>query len=240
MDVPKDLKLNLMSGSSISVSWNPVEGASSYTLSVVPTPTMENDYTVHTDFAFIDGLSMDTEYTIRVRAQANGVDSALSAPLKVTPTGAPIIAPAPRVVSYDETSVSLSRPHLHHYRNGNDFTRIYVQVIDSTGARQELEFPVPFHCSFSQSTPCRCASAVFIPASATVSAGASPTRRVHSRVSRRPLRRCDWRHVHHRPSHEQPSLSLRWLSACVAATRCCCCSGTRFPRGSRCSSIRCA
>lgn len=153
MDVPKDLKLNLMSGSSISVSWNPVEGASSYTLSVVPTPTMENDYTVHTDFAFIDGLSMDTEYTIRVRAQANGVDSALSAPLKVTPTGAPIIAPAPRVVSYDETSVSLSRPHLHHYRNGNDFTRIYVQVIDSTGARQELEFPVPFHCSFHKVLP---------------------------------------------------------------------------------------
>lgn len=153
MDVPKDLKLNLMSGSSISVSWNPVEGASSYTLSVVPTPTMENDYTVHTDFAFIDGLSMETEYTIRVRAQANGVDSALSAPLKVTPTGAPIIAPAPRVVSYDETSVSLSRPHLHHYRNGNDFTRIYVQVIDSTGARQELEFPVPFHCPFQTVLP---------------------------------------------------------------------------------------
>ena len=153
MDVPKDLKLNLMSGSSISVSWNPVEGASSYTLSVVPTPTMENDYTVHTDFAFIDGLSIDTEYTIRVRAQANGVDSALSAPLKVTPTGAPIIAPAPRVVSYDETSVSLSRPHLHHYRNGNDFTRIYVQVIDSTGTRQELEFPVPFHCSFHKVLP---------------------------------------------------------------------------------------
>jgi len=114
---------------------------------------MENDYTVHTDFAFIDGLSMDTEYTIRVRAQANGVDSALSAPLKVTPTGAPIIAPAPRVVSYDETSVSLSRPHLHHYRNGNDFTRIYVQVIDSTGARQELEFPVPFHCPFQTVLP---------------------------------------------------------------------------------------
>lgn len=142
VDVPKDLKLNLMSGSSISVSWNPVEGASSYTLSVVPTPTMENDYTVKTDFAFVDGLSIGTEYTIRVRAHADGMDSAFSTPLKVTPSGAPIIAPAPRVVSYDETSVSLSRPHLHHYRNGNDFTRIYVLVTDSTGARQELEFPV--------------------------------------------------------------------------------------------------
>ena len=153
VDVPKDLKLNLMSGSSISVSWNPVEGASSYTLSVVPTPMMENDYTVHTDFAFIDGLTIGTEYTIRVRAQANGLESALSTPLKVTPTGAPIIAPAPRVVSYDETSVSLSRPHLHHYRNGNDFTRIYVQVTDSTGARQELEFPVFLFLSFHQVLP---------------------------------------------------------------------------------------
>lgn len=240
MDVPKDLKLNLMSGSSISVSWNPVEGASSYTLSVVPTPTMENDYTVHTDFAFIDGLSMDTEYTIRVRAQANGVDSALSAPLKVTPTGAPIIAPAPRVVSYDETSVSLSRPHLHHYPQRKRL-HPHLRAGDRFHGRASgTGVPCTFSLFFSQSTPCRCASAVFIPASATVSAGASPTRRVRSRVSRRPLHRCDWRHVHHRPSHEQPSLSLRWLSACVAAIRCCCCSGTRFPRGSRCSSIRCA
>lgn len=240
MDVPKDLKLNLMSGSSISVSWNPVEGASSYTLSVVPTPTMENDYTVHTDFAFIDGLSMDTEYTIRVRAQANGVDSALSAPLKVTPTGCSHHRPRSsrgflrRDVGESQPSPPAPLPQrerLHpHLRAGDRFH----------GRASGTGVPCTFSLFFSQSTPCRCASAVFIPASATVSAGASPTRRVRSRVSRRPLHRCDWRHVHHRPSHEQPSLSLRWLSACVAAIRCCCCSGTRFPRGSRCSSIRCA
>ena len=131
-----------MSGSSISVSWKSVVGASSYTLSVEPTPTMANDYTVTTDYAFIDGLVAGQEYSVRVSAKVDGVNSAFSSILKVTPSGAPIIAPAPRVMSFDETSVSLSRHHLRHYNNGNDFTSIKVQVKEEGGLTKELDFPV--------------------------------------------------------------------------------------------------
>lgn len=130
-----------MSGTSISISWTAVAGASSYTLSVEPTPVMTNNLSVSTDYAFVDGLEVGQEYTIRVQAVVNGVTSSFSEALKVTPSGAPIIAPAPRVVSYDETSVTLSRHHMRHYRNGNEFTTITVQVKEEGGETKEWEFP---------------------------------------------------------------------------------------------------
>ena len=133
--------LNLMSGSSISVSWTAVAGASSYTLSVEPAPEMKNELSVSTNYAFVDGLVVGQEYTIRVQALVNGVVSSFSEALKVTPSGAPIIAPAPRVVSYDETSVTLSRHHMHHYRNGNEFTTITVQIKEEGGETKEWEYP---------------------------------------------------------------------------------------------------
>ena len=101
--------MNLVSGSSISISWKSVAGQ---------------------------------EYSLRVSAKVDGVSSSFSSVLKVTPSGAPIIAPAPRVLSFDETSVSLSRHHLRHYNNGNDFTSIKVQVKEEGGFSKELEFPV--------------------------------------------------------------------------------------------------
>ena len=133
--------LNLMSGSSISVSWTAVAGASSYTLSVEPAPEMKNELSVSTNYAFVDGLVVGQEYTIRVQALVNGVVSSFSEALKVTPSGAPIIAPAPRVMSYDETSVTLSRHHMHHYRNGNEFTAITVQIKEEGGETKEWEYP---------------------------------------------------------------------------------------------------
>ena len=74
-------------------------------------------------------------------ALVNGVVSSFSEALKVTPSGAPIIAPAPRVMSYDETSVTLSRHHMHHYRNGNEFTAITVQIKEEGGETKEWEYP---------------------------------------------------------------------------------------------------
>ena len=93
--------MNLVSGSSISISWVGVEGASSYTLDIQPAPTMWNKLTVSSDYAFIDGLLAGEEYAIRVAATVNNVQSAFSTEVKVTPSGAPILAPAPRVLSYD-------------------------------------------------------------------------------------------------------------------------------------------
>ena len=139
-----DVKLDLLSGTSVRISWNAVEAASSYTVAVDPEPSMKNNLSVSTEFAFIDGLAIDTEYTIRVSAMVNGVQSPYSNEIKVTPSGAPIIAPAPRVVSYDESSVSLTRQHMRHYRNGNEMTKIFVQVTEEEGESRELEFPVRF------------------------------------------------------------------------------------------------
>ena len=136
------MKVNLVSGSSISISWVAVEGASSYTIDVQPAPTMPNKLTVSTDYAFIDGLLAGQEYTIRVAATVNNVQSAFSTELKVTPSGAPIIAPAPRVLSYDESSVTLGRRHMHHYRNGHELTKVIVEVLEEGGSSHELEFPV--------------------------------------------------------------------------------------------------
>ena len=68
--------------------------------------------------------------------------------LKVTPSGAPIIAPAPHIVSYDENSVTLSRHHIRHYRNHNDFNKIFVRVTEESGTSRELEFAVFFLISF--------------------------------------------------------------------------------------------
>ena len=137
------MKVNLVSGSSISISWVAVEGASSYTIDIQPTPTMSNKLTVSTDYAFIDGLLAGQEYTIRVAATVNNVQSAYSSELKVTPSGAPIIAPAPRVLSFDESSVTLGRRHMHHYRNGHDLSKVIVEVLEEGGSSHELEFAVP-------------------------------------------------------------------------------------------------
>ena len=52
-----------------------MEAASSYTVAVDPEPSMKNNLSVSTEFAFIDGLAIDTEYTIRVSAMVNGVQS---------------------------------------------------------------------------------------------------------------------------------------------------------------------
>ena len=109
-----------MSGSSISISWSAVDEASSYDVDVKPAPTMENDLSVPTNYAFVDGLKADVEYSIRVAARINGALTSYSNVLKVTPSGAPIIAPAPHVLSFDEASVTLGRRHMRHYRNGND------------------------------------------------------------------------------------------------------------------------
>ena len=105
---------------------------------------MSNKLTVTTDYAFIDGLLAGQEYVIRVAATVNNVQSAFSSDLKVTPSGAPIIAPAPRVLSYDESSVTLGRRHIHHYRNGHDLTKVIVRVVEASGAARELEFAVSF------------------------------------------------------------------------------------------------
>ena len=142
--MPRDVKVNLMSGSSISISWVAVEGASFYTIDVQPTPTMSNKLTVTTEYAFIDGLLAGQEYVIRVAATVNNVQSAFSSDLKVIPSGAPIIAPAPRVLSYDESSVTLGRRHIQHYRNGHDLTKVVVRVVEEGGAARELEFAVSF------------------------------------------------------------------------------------------------
>lgn len=142
VEAPKDVKLDLMSGPSIRISWNAVEGASSYNVDVHPEPSMTNTLTVSTNYAFIDGLSEGQEYTVRVAASVNGVQSPFSEEFKVTPSGAPLIAPAPRVMSYDETSVSLTRHHMRHYRNGNEMTKIFVRIGEVEGETRELEFPV--------------------------------------------------------------------------------------------------
>jgi hypothetical protein len=144
VDVPSELKMNLMSGSSISISWKAVEEASSYIIEVNPTPSMSNTLTVEEDYAFIDGLAAGTEYTIRVAAMVHGVQSMYSSAIKVTPTGAPIIAPAPRILSYDETSATLGRHHMRSYSNGNDLNKIVVLVQEEGAASRELEFPVWF------------------------------------------------------------------------------------------------
>ena len=68
--------------------------------------------------------------------------------MKVTPSGAPIIAPAPHIVSYDENSVTLSRHHIRHYRNHNDFNKIFVRVTEESGTSRELEFAVFFSFYF--------------------------------------------------------------------------------------------
>lgn len=142
VEVPRDVKVNLISGSSISISWVGVEGASSYTIDIQPTPTMQNKLTVSTDYAFLDGLVAGEEYTLRVAATVNNVQSAFSREVKVTPSGAPIIAPAPRVLSYDESSVTLGRRHMHHYRNGHDLSKVLVEVLEEGGSSRELEFAV--------------------------------------------------------------------------------------------------
>ncbi len=136
------MKLDLMSGSSISISWSAVDGASSYDVDVKPAPTMENDLSVPTNYAFVDGLKADVEYSIRVAARINGALTSYSNVLKVTPSGAPIIAPAPHVLSFDETSVTLGRRHMRHYRNGNDLKKVIVAVQEEGGESKELEFSV--------------------------------------------------------------------------------------------------
>ena len=134
--------MNLVSGSSISISWVGVEGASSYTLDIQPAPTMWNRLTVSSDYAFIDGLLAGEEYAIRVAATVNNVQSAFSTEVKVTPSGAPILAPAPRVLSYDESSVTLGRRHMHHYGNGHELSKVIVEVLEEGGSSRELEFAV--------------------------------------------------------------------------------------------------
>ena len=136
--------MDLLSGSSISISWKAVEGASSYTVQVTPAPAMKNDLTVSTDYAFVDGLKIGEEYTIRVAASVHGVLTDYSSELKVTPSGAPIIAPAPRVLSFDETSVTLGRRHMRNYRNGNELKKVIVAVQEEGGESKELEFSVAF------------------------------------------------------------------------------------------------
>ena len=131
-----------MSGTSIRISWNAVEDASSYTVDVQPAPTMTNELTVSSNYAFVDGLTVGQEYVIRVTASVHGVQTPYSAELKVTPSGAPLIAPAPRVMSFDESSVTLTRHHMRHYHNGNDMTKIFVRVSEEDGTSRELEFPV--------------------------------------------------------------------------------------------------
>lgn len=103
---------------------------------------MQNKLTVSTDYAFLDGLVAGEEYTLRVAATVNNVQSAFSREVKVTPSGAPIIAPAPRVLSYDESSVTLGRRHMHHYRNGHDLSKVLVEVLEEGGSSRELEFAV--------------------------------------------------------------------------------------------------
>ena len=131
-----------MSGSSISISWSAVDEASSYDVDVKPAPTMENDLSVPTNYAFVDGLKADVEYSIRVAARIIGALTSYSNVLKVTPSGAPIIAPAPHVLSFDETSVTLGRRHMRHYRNGNDLKKVIVAVQEEGGESKELEFSV--------------------------------------------------------------------------------------------------
>lgn len=142
VEAPKDVKLDLMSGPSIRVSWGAVEDASSYIVDVQPQPSMNNELTVSTSYAFIDGLMEGKEYVIRVAASVHGMQTPFSAELKVIPSGAPLIAPAPHVLSYDETSVSLTRHHMRHYRNGNEMTKIFVRITEEEGDTRELEFPV--------------------------------------------------------------------------------------------------
>lgn len=148
VDAPTSLKLDLLSGSSIRISWDAVEGASSYTVTVQPEPTLQNTLTVSTNYAFVDGLVEGQEYILRVSASVHGVTTPFSNELKVTPSGAPIIAPAPHIVSYDENSVTLSRHHIRHYRNHNDFNKIFVRVTEESGTSRELEFAVFFLISF--------------------------------------------------------------------------------------------
>lgn len=131
-----------MSGSSISISWSTVEEASSYDVDVKPAPSMTNELSVSSNYAFIDGLKADVEYTIRVAARIHGSLTSYSTPLKVTPSGAPIIAPAPHVISYDETSVTLGRHHMRHYRNGNDMKKVIVAIQEQGGEMKEMEFIV--------------------------------------------------------------------------------------------------
>ena len=52
------------------------------------------------------------------------------------------------IVSYDENSVTLSRHHIRHYRNHNDFNKIFVRVTEESGTSRELEFAVFFLISF--------------------------------------------------------------------------------------------
>lgn len=103
---------------------------------------MKNILTVSTNYAFVDGLVDGQEYVIRVAASVHGVQTPYSAELKVTTTGAPLIAPAPHVTSYDETSVTLTRHRMHHYHNGNEMTKVFVRVTEEEGESRELEFPV--------------------------------------------------------------------------------------------------
>ena len=142
VEVPQDVQMDLMSGTSVSISWKAVEGASSYTVDVQPPPSLENDLVVSTDYAFIDGLLPLQEYSIRVSATVQGVQSAFSEALKVTPSGAPVIAPAPQVIAYDESSVTLNRRHMRHYANGDDLNKIIVLVKEGDETTHELEFPV--------------------------------------------------------------------------------------------------
>lgn len=137
-----------MSGTSIRISWNAVEDASSYTVDVQPAPTMTNELTVSSNYAFVDGLSVGQEYVIRVTASVHGVETPSSTEFKVTPSGAPLIAPAPRVMSFDESSVTLTRHRMRHYHNGNDMTKIFVRVSEEDGTAREMEFPVRSSYSF--------------------------------------------------------------------------------------------
>ena len=144
VEAPKDVKLDLLSGTSIRLSWSAVEDASSYTLAIQPEPSMKNELTVSTNYAFVDGLSIGQEYVIRVSAAVRGIQTPFSSEIKVTPSGAPLIAPAPRIVSFDETSVTLTRHRMRHYHNGNEMTKVFVRVVEEEGESRELEFPVVF------------------------------------------------------------------------------------------------
>ena len=89
-----------------------------------------------------------TEFLLCFYASIPDFTSPFSHASQVPPSGAPIIAPAPHIVSYDENSVTLSRHHIRHYRNHNDFNKIFVRVTEESGTSRELEFAVFFLISF--------------------------------------------------------------------------------------------